>query len=62
MGQRAFKDQMYAQFARLGRALASPGRLELLDLLAQGGLRQVREHRMAAGSRVGRMNRVVPVG
>ena len=36
MGQRAFKDQMYAQFARLGRALASPGRLELLDLLAQG--------------------------
>ncbi len=36
MGQRAFKDQMYAQFARLGKALASPGRLELLDLLAQG--------------------------
>ncbi len=36
MGQRTFKDQMYAQFARLGKALASPGRLELLDLLAQG--------------------------
>lgn len=36
MGQRAFKDQMYAQFARLGKALASPARLELLDLLAQG--------------------------
>lgn len=36
MGQRAFKEQMYAQFARLGKALASPGRLELLDLLAQG--------------------------
>jgi rhodanese-related sulfurtransferase len=36
MGQRAFKDQMYAQFARLGKALASPRRLELLDLLAQG--------------------------
>ena len=36
MGQRAFKEQLYAQFARLGKALASPGRLELLDLLAQG--------------------------
>jgi rhodanese-related sulfurtransferase len=36
MGQRDFKDQMYAQFARLGKALASPARLELLDLLAQG--------------------------
>lgn len=28
--------QLYAQFARIGKALASPGRLELLDLLAQG--------------------------
>ena len=36
MGERAFKDQLYAQFARLGKALASPARLELLDLLAQG--------------------------
>jgi rhodanese-related sulfurtransferase len=36
MGQRAFKEQIYAQFARLGKALASPARLELLDLLAQG--------------------------
>ncbi len=36
MGQRAFKEQLYAQFARLGQALASPARLELLDLLAQG--------------------------
>jgi rhodanese-related sulfurtransferase len=36
MGQRAFKEQLYAQFARLGKALASPARLELLDLLAQG--------------------------
>lgn len=33
---RDFKDQLYAQFARLGKALASPARLELLDLLAQG--------------------------
>lgn len=36
MGRRAFKDGIYAQFARLGKALASPARLELLDLLAQG--------------------------
>lgn len=36
MGSRAFKDQLYAQFARVGRALASPARLELLDLLGQG--------------------------
>ncbi|HEX6123067.1 MAG TPA: metalloregulator ArsR/SmtB family transcription factor, partial [Ktedonobacterales bacterium] len=27
---------LYAQFARLGKALSSPARLELLDLLAQG--------------------------
>src|SRR5215217_1528281 len=33
---RAFKDQLYEQFARIGRALANPHRLELLDLLAQG--------------------------
>jgi rhodanese-related sulfurtransferase len=35
-GHREFKDQLYAQFARIGKALASPQRLELLDLLAQG--------------------------
>jgi rhodanese-related sulfurtransferase/biotin operon repressor len=33
---RAFKDQIYAQFARITKALASERRLELLDLLAQG--------------------------
>jgi rhodanese-related sulfurtransferase len=33
---RAFKAQLYEQFARLGKALASPQRLELLDLLTQG--------------------------
>jgi rhodanese-related sulfurtransferase/DNA-binding transcriptional ArsR family regulator len=32
---RAFKDRLYGQFARLGKALASPHRLEFLDLLAQ---------------------------
>jgi rhodanese-related sulfurtransferase len=36
MGHREFRDQLYAQFARIGKALASPQRLELLDLLAQG--------------------------
>jgi rhodanese-related sulfurtransferase len=33
---RAFKDRLYGQLARVGRALASPHRLELLELLAQG--------------------------
>jgi rhodanese-related sulfurtransferase len=32
---RQFKDRLYGQFARLGKALANPYRLELLDLLAQ---------------------------
>ena len=30
------KDRIYEQFARIGKALASPARLELLDLLSQG--------------------------
>ena len=30
---REFKDALYAQFARIGHALASPKRIELLDLL-----------------------------
>jgi DNA-binding transcriptional ArsR family regulator len=33
---RPFKDNLYAQLARLGKALSSPKRLEILDLLAQG--------------------------
>ena len=33
---RAFKDALYAQFARIGHAVSSPKRLELLDLLGQG--------------------------
>ncbi|MGQ0539845.1 MAG: ArsR/SmtB family transcription factor [Gemmatimonadaceae bacterium] len=36
MNRREFKDALYAQFARIGQALASPKRIELLDLLAQG--------------------------
>jgi rhodanese-related sulfurtransferase len=33
---RAFKDRLYDQFARVGKALGNPHRLELLELLAQG--------------------------
>lgn len=32
---REFKDSLYEQFARVGKALAAPKRLELLDLLSQ---------------------------
>lgn len=35
MAHREFKDQIYPQFARIGQALASEKRLELVDLLAQ---------------------------
>jgi DNA-binding transcriptional ArsR family regulator/rhodanese-related sulfurtransferase len=34
--QREFKDRLYGQFARLGKALSNPHRLEMLELLAQG--------------------------
>lgn len=33
---RRFKDDMYEQLARIGKALSAPKRLELLDLLCQG--------------------------
>jgi rhodanese-related sulfurtransferase len=33
---RTFKDAIYEQFARIGKAVSSPKRLELLDLLCQG--------------------------
>ena len=36
MNHRLFKERIYSQFARVGNALASEKRLELLDLLAQG--------------------------
>lgn len=36
MTHRDFKDPLYAQFARIGSAVASPKRLELLELLGQG--------------------------
>jgi len=36
MADRVFKERLYEQFARIGLALGSRHRLELLDLLAQG--------------------------
>jgi rhodanese-related sulfurtransferase/DNA-binding transcriptional ArsR family regulator len=33
---REFKTRLYGQFARIGKALASPHRIEILELLAQG--------------------------
>jgi rhodanese-related sulfurtransferase len=36
VSQREFKDALYSQFARIGHALSSPKRIELLDLLTQG--------------------------
>src|SRR5215510_6314541 len=32
---REFKDRLYGQLARIGKALSSPHRLEILELLAQ---------------------------
>ena len=32
---RKFKDSIYEQFARIGKAVSSPKRLELLDLICQ---------------------------
>jgi rhodanese-related sulfurtransferase/DNA-binding transcriptional ArsR family regulator len=36
VSRREAKDALFEQFARVGKALASPKRLEILDLLAQG--------------------------
>jgi rhodanese-related sulfurtransferase/DNA-binding transcriptional ArsR family regulator len=33
---REFKDRLYGQLARIGKAVSSPARLEILELLAQG--------------------------
>ncbi len=33
---RRFKDEIYEQFSRIGKAVSSPKRLELLDILCQG--------------------------
>src|SRR5215472_9449489 len=49
--ERARKMALYEQFARVGKALANPVRLELLDLLAQGE-RSVEELAETAGMKV----------
>jgi len=36
MNERTLKDSLYEQVARIGKAFASPKRLELLEMLAQG--------------------------
>ncbi|MEW6729947.1 MAG: metalloregulator ArsR/SmtB family transcription factor [Acidobacteriota bacterium] len=36
MNKKNFKSRLYRQFSKVGKALANPCRLELLDLLAQG--------------------------
>lgn len=36
MDDRDFKDSLYEQFSRIGHALSTPKRLEILDLLGQG--------------------------
>lgn len=36
MAHRELKDPLYTQFARIGHAVSSPKRIELLDLLSQG--------------------------
>ena len=53
---RAFKEELFGQFARIGRALANPHRLELLDLLAQGE-RTVEELAREAGMSVANTSR-----
>ncbi|MFI0406514.1 ArsR/SmtB family transcription factor [Actinomadura sp. 3N508] len=45
------KTSLYEQFARIGKALSNPARLELLDLLAQGE-RSVEDLARAAGMRL----------
>src|SRR5918994_2011837 len=35
MDKRGFKAGLYQQFARIGKALASPHRIEMMELLAQ---------------------------
>jgi rhodanese-related sulfurtransferase len=48
MGDRSAKDALFTEFAAVGKALGSPKRLELIDLLAQGA-RSVEDLSRAAG-------------
>ena len=43
MDNRSLKNLLYEQVARIGKALGSPKRLEMLEMLAQGEKGQVRQ-------------------
>ena len=51
MGDRSAKSELFEQYARVGKALSAPTRLDLLDLLAQGE-RTVEALARAAGVRM----------
>jgi rhodanese-related sulfurtransferase len=53
---RSFKDQVFEQFARIAKAMASPKRLELIDLLAQSE-RSVEELARLTGMSVANVSR-----
>jgi DNA-binding transcriptional ArsR family regulator len=57
---RAFKDQVFEQFARIAKAMASPKRLEIIDLLAQGE-RSVEELARLTGMSVPNVSRHLQV-
>jgi rhodanese-related sulfurtransferase/DNA-binding transcriptional ArsR family regulator len=56
MRHREFKDRLYSELGRIARALDSPRRLELVDLLAQGE-RSVEELAVQAGLSVANTSR-----
>lgn len=57
---RHFKDEIYGQFARIGKAISAPKRLEILDLLGQGP-RTVEVLAKEAASTVGNTSRHLQV-
>ncbi len=52
MDHRFVKDQLYGNFARIGKAVSSPKRLEIMDLLSQGP-RSVEDVASLTGTTVG---------
>jgi len=49
---RAFKDGLYGLYARIGKGLSNPHRLEMLELLAQGE-RTVESHLVSVYAKLG---------